>query len=73
MFRSESIEYLIEVQAFSPSYNLAPPSPPSHLSKLSLFLSFPVYRRSSLLSEEVVWQISEKALSSVIIIQYSLV
>jgi len=52
MFRSESIELFIEDQAFSPSYDLAPPPPPSPVSKLSLFLSLPMYRRSSLLAGE---------------------
>ncbi len=37
---------------FSPSYYLAPPSPPhpSPVRKLSLFTSLPVSRRSSLLT-----------------------
>ncbi len=46
-----SIERFIEDQAFSPSYDLAlPPTPP--ISKLSLFLSLPVCRRSSFLTGE---------------------
>ncbi len=38
---AESIEWFIEDQAFSPSYDLAPPPPPpsSPVSKLSFFLS----------------------------------
>ncbi len=51
----ESIQCKIEYQAFSPSYDLAPsPSPPlsdSPVNKLSLFLSLPVCRQSSLLTE----------------------
>jgi hypothetical protein len=44
----------IEDQGFSLSYCLAPPPPPppSPVSKLSLFLSIPVCRRSSLLTEK---------------------
>ncbi len=44
----ESIEWFIEDQAFSPSYDLAPPAPPlpSSVSKLSLFLRLPVCRRT---------------------------
>ncbi len=43
-------------QAFSPSYDLAPPSPPtSPVSKLSLFLSLPVCHRKSLLMGERGW------------------
>jgi hypothetical protein len=47
---AESIELLIEDQAFLRSYDLAPPlSPPnSPFSKLSLFLSLLVCRRPSL-------------------------
>ncbi len=48
------IEWFIENQAFLRTYALAPPRPPpppSPLSKLSLFLSLPVCRRSSLLTE----------------------
>jgi hypothetical protein len=49
--RAESIEQFIKDQAFLQSYDLAPspPYPPSPVSKLSLFLSIPVCRRSSLL------------------------
>ncbi len=48
----ESIQCFIEYRAFSPFYNLSPSPLPSHpsISKLSLFLSFPVYRPSSLLT-----------------------
>jgi hypothetical protein len=45
----------IEYKAFSPSYDFAPapsPPPPPPINKLSLFLSLPVYRRSSLLTGE---------------------
>jgi hypothetical protein len=42
----ESIERFIEDQAFSPSYDLAPPPTPP-ISKLSLFLSLPVCRLPS--------------------------
>ncbi len=47
-----SIKWFIEDQAFSLSYDLAPhpPPAPSPGSKLSLFLSLPVCRRSSLLT-----------------------
>ncbi len=51
----ESIECFIEKQASSPSYDdLAPPPslPPSSIGKLSLFLTLPVCRRSSLLTGE---------------------
>jgi hypothetical protein len=54
----ESIEWVIDDQAFSPSYDLAPrPPPPTPspypFSKLSLFLSLPICRRrSSLLTGE---------------------
>ncbi len=48
---AENIELFIDDQAFSPSYDLAPPSP-TPVSKLSLFLSLPVCRRSSLLTGE---------------------
>ncbi len=43
-----------ENKAFSPSYDLGPPPPPplSPVSELSLFLSLPVCRRSSLLKGE---------------------
>ncbi len=48
---SESIECYIEDQAVSLSYDLAPPHPlPPQVSKLSLFLSLYVCRRSSLLT-----------------------
>ncbi len=49
--QSESIEWLIEDQDFSPSWfgSLPPPSPSS---KLSLFLSLPLFRRSSILTGE---------------------
>jgi hypothetical protein len=48
----ESIKWLIENQAFLPSYDLAtpPPLPQSTVSKLSLFLNRPVCHRSSLLT-----------------------
>jgi hypothetical protein len=52
-FYPESIE--LEYQAFLPSYDLAPlppPPPPSPVSKLSLFLSLPVSRGSTLLKRE---------------------
>ncbi len=47
-----SIKWFIEDQAFSLSYDLAPHPPPatSPGSKLSLFLSLPMCRRSSLLT-----------------------
>ncbi len=45
-FHSEGIEWFIENQAFSPSYDLAPP--PSRPS----FVSLPVCRRKSLLTGE---------------------
>ncbi len=50
----ESIEGFIENQAFLLSFDLAPPPPASPLpvSKLSLFISLPVCRRSSLLTGE---------------------
>ncbi len=48
----ENIEWFIEDHAFSPSYDLAPPNPPAHLQKLSLFLSLPVCRLSRLLTGE---------------------
>ncbi len=50
---SQSIEWFLEDEAFLLSYDLDPPyiPYPSPVSK-SLFLSFPVCRRSSLLSEE---------------------
>ncbi len=49
-YTSESNEY--RTQALLRSYDLAPrpPPPPSHVSKLSLFVSLPVYCRSSLLT-----------------------
>ncbi len=40
----KSIEWFIEDQAFSMSYDLARPPPPSLISRLSLFLSLPVCR-----------------------------
>jgi hypothetical protein len=46
----ESSEWFIEDQAFSPSYDLAPFLPPSPDNKLSLFLSIPACRRSSVFS-----------------------
>jgi hypothetical protein len=51
-YQAESIEWVIEDQAFLPSYDLAPPlnPTPSTISKLSLFLSLLAYRRSSLLT-----------------------
>ncbi len=55
MSKTECIELLtLEDQAFSLSYDLAPiPTPISSLvSTLSLFLSLPVCRRSSLLTGE---------------------
>ncbi len=47
----ESIKWFIEDQVFSLSYDLAPPPtpPPSPISKLTLFLSLPVCRQTSLL------------------------
>ncbi len=49
-FRPESIKWFIENQALLPSDDLAPPPPgPSPVGKMSLFLSLPVCRRSSLL------------------------
>jgi hypothetical protein len=53
--RPERIEWFIEYQAFSPSYYSAhrpPPFRPCLFSKLSLFRSLPVRRRSSLLTKE---------------------
>jgi hypothetical protein len=44
-YEQESVERFIENQAFSPSYDLAPPPTPP-VSKLSLFPSLPVCRRS---------------------------
>jgi hypothetical protein len=41
---------IIEDQAFSSSSDLAPPSPPL-VSKLAFFLSLPVCRRSSFLTD----------------------
>ncbi len=51
---AESIEWFIEDQASSPSYDLAPPHPllPSQVSKLPLSLSLPECYRSSLLTGE---------------------
>jgi hypothetical protein len=52
---TESIEWFIENKAFSRSYDSAPPHPllyPSPDSKLSLLLSLPMCRRSSLLTGE---------------------
>jgi hypothetical protein len=51
---SESIELFREDQVIPPSLVLAPPPPlpPSSVSKLFLFLSLPVCRRSSLLTGE---------------------
>ncbi len=48
---TESIQLFIEKQAFSLSYDLAPPAPlpPFRVSKLSLFLSLPACCRSCLL------------------------
>jgi len=50
----ESIKLIVEEQAFLPSYDFAPPilPPPFFMSKLSLFLSLPVCRRSRLLVGE---------------------
>jgi hypothetical protein len=55
--KPESIEWFIEVQAFSPSHDLAPPPPlpPLSVSKLSLFLILPVYRRSISHNGEKAW------------------
>ncbi len=52
--RAKSVEWFIEDQAFLPSYDLAPPTPLSHprVSKLSLYLSFPLCRRLSLIDGE---------------------
>ncbi len=50
---TESIEWFVEDQAFWRSYNSAThPPTPSSFSKLPLFLSPPVCRRSSLLTGE---------------------
>ncbi len=53
-WRSESIEWFIEGQAFLPSCYSAPRQPPSlsPVSKLPLFLSLPLCCRSSLLTGE---------------------
>ncbi len=51
LFPWERFEWFIEDQAFSSSYDFGsypPPPPPSPVIKLSLFLSLPVCRRSSL-------------------------
>ncbi len=45
----ESMEWFIEDQVLSLSFDLASPPPSSPLSKLSLFLSLPMHRRSSFL------------------------
>ncbi len=52
--KPENIEWFIENQAFSRSFDLAPPHPlpPFPVSKLSLFLTLPVYCPSSLLMGE---------------------
>jgi hypothetical protein len=57
----------IEDQAFSPPYDLASHPSPSSISKLPLFLSFPVFRCSSLLKEDGagVTYDGEKAWSSI--------
>jgi hypothetical protein len=53
LFNPENIELIIEYQAFSLSYDLAPfPSPPSPVSIFSFFLSLPMCRRPSLLRGE---------------------
>ncbi len=51
-----SFEWLIEDQAFSAPHDLAPSpqTPPSPVSKLSLFFGLPVCRRSSFLTGEEV-------------------
>ncbi len=51
LYWSESMEWIIENQAFFRSYNSAPRPNTSPVRKLSLFLSFPVYRRSHLRSK----------------------
>ncbi len=50
--KAEGIEWFVEDLAFSLSYDMAPHPPPPPFSKLSLFLSLPVCRLSSLQTGE---------------------
>jgi hypothetical protein len=54
---SESIEELIEDQAFLQSYDLAPPLPPPPLPSLSCL---PMYHRSRLLTRRGAWGMWEE-------------